>query len=161
MDQRDTLMMFAEIALALGGFTAVVLALSSRRDGTAEMSRPVVAAQLLTIFSAAAIPLVCIAVLNFGVGKAAAWKAGSGLQVAATLIWLVFIVPRGYALGIRSRLDWLIGAGAVANLLMQTGNLFWFFADHEFAIMFTGLVWYFVGSAIILAKLLIERSSAA
>ena len=157
-------MTFAELSLALGGFTGIVLALRSGSPGDLGVPRPLLESILIVIFGAAIIPVVCVAALNFVTDPSIAWRIGSLLMLALSAVWFAAVVPRLSASARASNQPtWLLvlvfGISA-ANGIAQAANVFGAFSSHAYAILFTGLAWYFASGALAFARLLLSEDAA-
>jgi hypothetical protein len=165
MDQRDVLMTFAEISLALGGFIGIVLVLRSRSDPVVAVPRPLLESILLVVFGAAIIPVVCVAALNFGTTPSVAYRIGSFLMVAASGTWFAIVVPRldrnrgPFATSMFVPLS-IYGISAL-NWIAQALNVFGTLSPHTFAVMFAGLAWYFISGIVAFSEILIFSEDAA
>jgi hypothetical protein len=165
LDRVDILMTLAELSLALGGFTAVVVALRARSDGGIDIPRPVMASLLLVILGAAIIPVVCITVLNFVTADLVVWRIGSLLMVSVAVAWFMGLVPlmiaerRASGEPITITFIFILGASAI-NGVGQAFNALASFPHHAFAVMFAGLAWYFISGAIVFARLLVADDAA-
>jgi hypothetical protein len=165
MDQRDVLMTFAELSLALGGFIGIVLVLRSRSDLVVGVPRPLLESILLVVFGAAIIPVVCIATLNFGTDPSVAYRTGSFLMVAASGTWFAIVVPRlarswDFTFTTSTLPLSIFGISAI-NLIAQALNVFGTLSPHTFAVMFAGLAWYFISGTIAFSSILIFSEDAA
>jgi hypothetical protein len=165
VDQRDVLMTFAELSLALGGFIGIVLVLRSRSDPALAVNRPLLESILLVVFGAAIIPVVCIATLNFGTDPSVAYRIGSFLMVAASGTWFAIVVPRlnrsrGLPLKTSTMPLSIYGISAL-NWIAQALNVFGTLSPHTFAVMFAGLAWYFISGMIAFSSILIFSEDAA
>jgi hypothetical protein len=165
MDQRDVLMTFAELSLALGGFIGIVLVLRSWSDLAVAVPRPLLASILLVVFSGAIIPIVCVAALNFGTATSVAYRIGSFLMVAASGTWFAIVVPRlhesGDPLPTSRFAPLLVYAISALNWIAQALNVFGTMSPHTFAVMFAGLAWYFISGTIAFSTILIFSEDAA
>ncbi len=152
-------MTFSELALALGGFTGIVLALRSRGGGGPGLPRPLLVTLLMIVFGAAIIPVICVAVLNFCADPSVAWRIGSLLLVATAVVWFGAVVPQMERTREPSSGPGWFGVFiyciSAANGLAQTVNVFGVFPAHEFAILFAGLTWYFASGAVAFSRTLI------
>jgi hypothetical protein len=157
-------MTFAELSLALGGFTGIVLALRSRGGGGLGIPRPLLESILLIVFGAAIIPLICVAALNFGTDPSVAWRIGSLLMVAIAVAWFGAVRPRLKQTPTPSSLPgWLavfVFGISAANGLAQAFNVFGAFPSHGFAVLFAGLTWYFASGAIAFSHILTGEDAA-
>ena len=159
MDQRDVLMTFAELSLALGGFIGIVLVLRSRSDLVVGVPRPLLESILLVVFGAAIIPVVCIATLNFGTDPSVAYRIGSFLMVAATGAWFAIVAPRLIRSGglfTTSTLPVSVFGISAIHWIAQALNVFGMLSPHTFAVMFAGLAWYFISGTIAFSSILIS-----
>ncbi len=164
MDQRDVLMTFAELSLALGGFIGIVLVLRSRSDPVVAVPRPLLESILLVVFGAAIIPVVCIATLNFGTDPSVAYRIGSFLMVAATGAWFAIVAPRLIRSGglfMTSTLHVSTFGISAIHWIAQALNVFGTLSPHTFAVMFAGLAWYFISGTIAFSTILIFSEDAA
>ena len=155
MEHRDALFAFAELALALGGFTGIILALGGRADRL-ERNRIAVALQFLGIFTAATVPLVCIALLEFGFPDDAAWRSGSAIIVASGVAFFVAVTAtRRSGPRLPNLYRWSVFGASAAMVAFQLFNGAGLFGAHSYAVLFAGLVYLFFGGAIGFARVLL------
>jgi len=155
-------MTLAELSLALGGFTGIVLVLRSRGDRRL-VPKPLLESLLLIVFGAAVIPTVCVAILHFGTAASVAWRIGSLLLVAVAVVWFGAVVPRlvrtpppDGSRFLRALILIISGINGIA----QTLNVFDFIPSHAFAVMFAGLTWYFAAGSFTFSIILLSEDAA-
>lgn len=156
-------MTFAELALALGGFTGIVLALRSRSESGFGIPRPLLATILLIVFGAAIVPVVCVSAVSFDIDPSVAWRIGSLLMVAIAVTWFGTIVPGMVRTETPNPSKWLgafVYGISAANGVAQAANVFGAFSSHAFAILFAGLTWFFAAGAIAFSRILMGEDAA-
>ena len=165
VDQRDVLMTFAELSLALGGFIGIVLVLRSGNDLVVAVPRPLLGSILTVVFLGAIIPVVCIATINFGSDPSVAYRIGSFVMAATSGTWFATTAPRLHRSRVlpftTSAIPFSIFGVSALNWIAQALNVFGTLSPHTFAVMFAGLAWSFICGIVAFSSILMFSEDAA
>ena len=166
MEKHDTLLTFTELSLALGGFTAVALAIRSSKVAE-ERSRFLMRSLLLAIFGATIVPLTVVALLHFGTSTTVSWRFGSGFIALWSSSWFTWLgltfwrgaIDMGETRGQQAYYSTVLLI-SFANVLVQGFNAFGLFSGSSFAVLFAGLVWLFIAGVLGFVEALAQRGAA-
>lgn len=91
-DPINTFSILANVALAIAGFSGIVIALGGRSRGTL---KPLESRRLFNLFTFSALVLVlslaCIALLHIqNMNKSVLWRTGSAIIVTTGIPWMVY-----------------------------------------------------------------------
>jgi len=129
-DPFEALSLCAEIAIAITGFSGVVLVFDQRRgSASAELNR----VTFRTLFTASLLPLGLIAVafvLEFaGIERPTTWRVCSSIQVVGVSLTMLINVRSARAelvgetgRGLQRWIGWAVGGGAVTVIGLQVAN---------------------------------------
>ena len=150
MQEIDILMTLAELALALVGFTGIVLALGRRESGLGPVDVYRAIALTTTAGGALALALLPVGLFELGLEEPTVWRAGSASMVAYTMLWFAGTVPMARRVepnfgAARQRL--VVLPISIVNIIAQVLNA-WGAFEHAFGVYFAGLSWHLIGSLV-------------
>ena len=162
MPHADDFRTLAEIAIALAGFTGIVVALNGRSpDGRSPIGGARLRALLLeslgVVFFAFMPSLVDSALQN----AALSWQISQlGFALYHLLVLVIFFRSTGLA-HVSVRPDWLVTPFGVAILIAQFTTAAGFFSEHTHFVYFLALMFLLFAAAFDFALLLLARRNAA
>jgi hypothetical protein len=165
MQNSDTLMTFAELALALVGFGGIVVALGQRSQSLTP-ARVFSATALITLgIGAMAVAVLPIVLVELGASTATALRSSSAVMAVHAIAWFTYLIPTSRrfdasrevprrAFGLHGRNPALLGASGlnvVAQLASASG-----LSDRPFGVLIAGLSWYLVGGLVAFLMFLVD-----
>lgn len=149
MDHFDALVIIAELALGIAGFSGVVVALGARPGVWPKVDRLRLATLLASSLGALFLALIALMLLMLKVGDGLVWKISSLLMALLLFVMLITIVPGAWSItrnttGITSPYSVavfiptvVVAAGTVLVQLSSTAGLI---SIDAFGVLFGGLV---------------------
>ena len=108
MEERDTLFTFAEFAVGLAGFAAVVVAINRRAGPSQGATRYRIEALLVASISAGLSAFVPVCLVSLGLPESYAWRAASGLYliILGGGAWFAIARARSLPASARAEISW-------------------------------------------------------
>ena len=163
MNEIDTLMTCAELALALAGFSGIIVVLSRSTAREDSLERLRLTGLLTTAVGALLLALTPVALSYLQLEPDTIWRASSALMATYVAIGLSALVPR--ALGdpeTRARLPLFLVIWGVwgAMAVLQLANATFLPNETRFGVYFAGLAWTLVGGGIFFCLVLLPPRSS-
>jgi hypothetical protein len=154
MEQTDTLMTFAELAITATGFSGIVAVLPSRRTGDSNLDAASVWRLLFQALTVVLFSLLPVFLDSLGVSPTRIWRVLNGtfgVWHAVILVWIArtVVIPMAKGAGVRAyiQISPLMGGGA-AIVVIQILESIGVSDSFGYSIYFAGLSWLLMMSLV-------------
>ena len=144
MDHSDQLLTFAELAIALAGFSGIIATYQFKQEEHVSRGRVIGLSMIVNISLLAALfSVLPLALLNFGFAERSVWAISSGL---AGIIWIAFTIYIGHNMStyrvkkpVRILFSFLFFISAVASVILLL-NAFGIILNQDYAPYFAAFL---------------------
>lgn len=162
MSEIDTLMTCAELALALAGFSGIIVALrrTAKWDSTQRLR---MMGLLATAFGAFLFALVPVALSYLALDTDTVWRTSSASMASYVIVALVVLIPRAMAdpeTRARFPLFFAMWTLAGSNAVLQLANASLLPEQTRFGVYFAGIVLILLLGAVAFAAFLIPARTS-
>lgn len=170
MNPYDALIIVAELALGIAGFSGVVVALGARPGIWPRVDRLRLAALLSFSLGALLIVLIALTLLALNFGDQTVWRLSSLFMTILFAAILLSIVPGAWSItrhttGLKSSYSMAVFIPSVlataVSVVVQIMNVFGLFTEQAFGAMFSGLAVALTISGVNFVRLLFVARGAS
>ena len=155
MNYSDLLPLFAEVAIAITGFSGIVSIFGRDKNSWSAADITRLISLLTASLSAFIFSLIALALISSGISEHLTWRIASGLIAIERIVWIFRITKTQRVFAISKQVVvffYIFTGGNIAMMLLSAANAIFLQIMWPFA---AAIVWYLIESSWVFVRLVL------